>query len=96
MHEELTPLDVSNLPALEQAAKEVSATRKPRRIVRGDEELAVLQPAKKPRKASLKGKPMTADDPLWSIIGIVHSEGPGDVSSHKHKYLAKAYMPKRP
>src|SRR5262245_56263037 len=34
-----------------------------------------------------KGKPMTADDPLWKIIGIAQSEGPThgptDVSENK-------------
>jgi hypothetical protein len=31
------------------------------------------------------------DDPLWDLVGIGHSGGPGDVSENKHKYLADAY-----
>ena len=34
-------------------------------------------------------------DPLWSIVGMFSSDGPGDVSSNKHEYLADAYMPKK-
>jgi excisionase family DNA binding protein len=51
----------------------------------------------KPRKSTKRGtrkawgRPTGADDPLWSIIGMVTSEGPGDVSRNKHRYLAEAY-----
>jgi excisionase family DNA binding protein len=34
-------------------------------------------------------------DALWSIVGSFESDGPGDVSSNKHKYLAEAYMPRK-
>jgi excisionase family DNA binding protein len=37
------------------------------------------------------GRPTSAEDPLWSIIGIGESCGPTDVASNKHKYLADAY-----
>jgi excisionase family DNA binding protein len=30
-------------------------------------------------------------DSLWRIVGIAESDGPGDVSDDKHKYLADAY-----
>lgn len=30
-------------------------------------------------------------DSLWNIVGIAASDGPGDVSGNKHKYLADAY-----
>jgi hypothetical protein len=38
-------------------------------------------------------KPMTADDPLWGIVGLidVEDDGPTDVSSNKHKYLTEFY-----
>jgi len=32
------------------------------------------------------------DDPLWNIVGIGRSDGPGDVSENKYKYLAEAYL----
>lgn len=35
-------------------------------------------------------RPFTMDDPLWTIVGMVQGEGPGDVSQRKHDYLAEA------
>jgi hypothetical protein len=47
-------------------------------------------------EATLEGEPISADDPLWNIIGMVQSEedGPTDVSQNKYRYLADAYAPK--
>lgn len=42
--------------------------------------------ARKPRRR----RKLSADDPLWGIVGIGHSEGPADISTNKHKYLAEA------
>ena len=56
-----------------------------------------LQPKGRARKSAVRrGKPFTMNDPLWNLAGIGHSsEGPGDVSANKYKYLAKAYLPKK-
>jgi excisionase family DNA binding protein len=35
---------------------------------------------------------LTADDPIWDIVGMFSSDGPGDVSENKRKYLADALM----
>ena len=35
-------------------------------------------------------RPVTADDPLWGIVGMI-DDGPTDVSTNKHRYLADAY-----
>ncbi|MCA1667151.1 MAG: hypothetical protein LC793_07085 [Thermomicrobia bacterium] len=42
------------------------------------------------------GKPTSASDALWNIIGIAPSEEgePTDVSQDKYRYLAEAYAPK--
>jgi hypothetical protein len=37
---------------------------------------------------------LTTDDPLFDLIGIGHSGGPGDVSANKQRYLAEAYRAK--
>lgn len=39
------------------------------------------------------GRPTSKDDPLWNIVGMVGQEydGPTDVASNKHKYLAEIY-----
>ena len=46
--------------------------------------------AKQQRKP--RGKPTSADDPLWNLVGIGQSREPGDVSENKHRYLADAYL----
>lgn len=48
--------------------------------------------SKTTRQALIKGRPLTFDDPLWKLVGIARSGGPGDVSENKHKYLAEAYL----
>jgi hypothetical protein len=87
------PLDISNLPELLRIAQEVRDTNEPRLLRREREDLAILTPAKGARRRPPvpRGKPTSAADPLWSIVGIGRSTGPTDVSSHKHKYLAEAY-----
>lgn len=35
-------------------------------------------------------KPITADDPLWNIVGIINDDGPTDVSENIHRYVADA------
>lgn len=50
-----------------------------------------LRPAAPERRQSLRGRPTTADDPLWSIVGIGHSGGRGDVARNHDRYLAEAY-----
>lgn len=39
----------------------------------------------------LRGRPMTADDPIWSITAAGRSAGPTDVSENVDRYLAEAY-----
>ena len=35
---------------------------------------------------------LTPDDSLFNIIGMFKSEGPGDVSRNKHKYITEDYF----
>jgi hypothetical protein len=41
---------------------------------------------------------LTADDPIWGMVGAMttSSDGATDVSANKYKYLADAYAPARP
>lgn len=71
--------------------------------VRKEEATAMVKRGRmRPRDAqpawrSRAGRPTSANDPLWNIIGIASDDdGPTDVSSNKHKYLAEADMPKSP
>ncbi len=36
--------------------------------------------------------PITADDPLWNIVGIIDDDGPTDMAENHDYYLAEAYM----
>ncbi|MDQ3808820.1 MAG: hypothetical protein M3336_00850 [Chloroflexota bacterium] len=54
MAAELTPIDIRHAPPLAELVEEVRATRKPRRLVRDDEDVAVLMPAPPPTRRHLK------------------------------------------
>ena len=88
MASELTPIDITTMPELAQLADEVQQTRQPRRLRRDNEDVAILMPAT-PAKRS-RGRRTGADDPLWGIIGMVTTDGPGDVALNVDKYLADA------
>ncbi len=45
-------------------------------------------------EASHEGKPTSASDPLWNIIGRWQSEEETDIAQHKDRHLADAYAPK--
>jgi hypothetical protein len=104
MASEQIPFDVTNIPQLADLAEEVRRDRKSRALNRNGETVAVLAPApaepKHPgtegpaRRASRRGKRFTMADPLWDIVGMATSGGPGDVSENKDKYLADAYAAK--
>lgn len=98
MATEYHPIDISEMPELRRIAEEVQASQEPRVLRRNSEDVAVIMPVepKRGKRAPSvpRGKPTSADDPLWNIIGIGRSEGPTDVSANKHKYLAEAYASK--
>jgi hypothetical protein len=96
MARELKSIDITAIPELVQLADEVRKTKKPRLLRRGDEDVAMLVPAepKESRRRVRAGRPLRKGDALSKIIGMIQSEGPTDVSSNKHKYLAEAYVPK--
>ena len=85
-------VDLRSIPELLSMAQEVRRTNESRILKQESEDLAMLTPIKPVAKRSVRGKPTSADDPLWKLIGIGHS-GKGDISENKHKYLADAYLP---
>jgi hypothetical protein len=85
-------IDISSIPELLKLVQEVRQTNEPSILREESEDVAMLIPLKPVTKRSIRGKPTTADDPLWKLVGIGHS-GKGDVSENKHKYLAEAYLP---
>lgn len=92
MAKEPKRIDIRAIPELLSIAEEVRRTNEPRILKQGSEDLAILAPINPWAKRRAKGKPVTKDDPLWKLVGIGHSGGPGDVSANKHKYLADAYL----
>ena len=84
-------IDISRIPELLSIAQEVRSTNESRILQQESEDLAMLTPITPVVKSSVRGKPTSADDPLWKLVGIGHS-GKGDISANKHKYLADAYL----
>ena len=95
MAKELKPIDVSDMPELLRLAEEVGSSGETRILRRNDTDLAILAPIPAAPKRSARRRGVTKDDPLWNIVGIGQSDGPTDVSTNKHKYLAEASLHKR-
>ena len=94
MAEELKPLDISHLSELRHLVEEVRAADQARVLQVNHQDVAILVPASSRATKSRRGKATSADDALWNIVGLAHSDGPGDVSEHIDTYLAQAYAPK--
>jgi hypothetical protein len=92
MAKEPRHIDISSIPELLKLVQEVRQTNEPSILREESEDVAMLTPLKPVTKRSVRGKPTTADDPLWKLVGIGHS-GKGDVSANKHTYLVEAYLP---
>lgn len=81
--------DLREVQAWEHLVEEVHVTRRPAIIRAQGEDIAELRPAKPKRGPRVpRGKPTSADDPLWKIIGMARGEGSTDVSENHDKYLA--------
>ena len=91
MAKEPQRIDISSIPELLRIAQEVRRTNESAVLQQESEELAMLTPIKPVAKRRARGKPTSADDPLWKLVGIGHS-GKGDISENTHKYLAEAYL----
>ena len=92
MAKEPRHIDISSIPELQKLVHEVRQTNEPSILREEREDVAMLTPLKPATERGVRGKPTTADDPLWKLVGIGRS-GKGDVSANKHKYLAEAYLP---
>ena len=91
MAKELKRIDIGSIPELLKLAQEVRTTNESAVLQQESEDVALLSPIKPVSKRRVRGKPTTADDPLWKLVGIGHS-GRGDISENKHQYLAEAYL----
>lgn len=94
MASELSPIDSTRIPELLTLAEEVRRTGKPRRVQRGHEDIALLVPVTPAHRR--RGRPTSAADPLWNIVGMVTvADGPTDVSEQVDRYLAEAHTDTR-
>lgn len=93
MAEELTPLDISRDPRLRRLVEEVRASNRPLVLQIDHRDVAILAPPPAPDKESRAGNPTNGDDPLWRIVGLVDSGGPGDISERVDDYLAAVNAP---
>lgn len=80
MATELTPIDVRQVPELAHLVDEVRTTRKPRRITRDNEDLAVLVPvptaADAPRPHPARPLRFPKGGLVAATAGIVQYDGP--------------------
>src|SRR5581483_8701068 len=85
-------IDISENLEIKQLIDEVFRTRQPK-VLRDDETGAevIVRPAAPRRPRSPRGKPTTAGDSMWRIIGIAKEEQAADVSENHDQYLADAY-----
>ena len=94
MAKEVRRVDVGSVPELLRIAQQVKATGEPCLLERENEELAMITPMTRPASPAVRRRKtgiITKDDPIWNIVGMGASEGTGDISENKHKYLAEAY-----
>ena len=83
-------IDIDGTPELLALARDVQRSQKPCVLRAAGEAVAVIVPAKAPRRSPARARPVTTDDPLFRLIGIGQSETPGDISEHKDDYSLRA------
>ncbi|MGE0541324.1 MAG: hypothetical protein AB7R89_14215 [Dehalococcoidia bacterium] len=80
MTRELAPIDIRQIPELARLVDEVRASRKPRRIVRDDEDVALLVPAPASSTAEYERAARPRRFPKGGLVaataGIVQYDGP--------------------
>jgi hypothetical protein len=84
------PLDISDSEGLAELAEKVQTHKKSFLLRRGSEDLAVIQPARRPRKPIRRARPVMETDSIFDLIGIGKSNIPGGISGRKHEYLAQS------
>ena len=74
MAAELTPVDISSIPELAHLADEVQRTRQPRRLRRGDKDVAVLMPAPSALDAGYQSIPALDPPRSWDEVTEIAAE----------------------
>jgi len=92
---ETTRTEIGGLPEIARLAHEVATSGTRRVLVENGVALAVVTPARPPRRRR-RAKPLDKTDSLWNIVGIIKDDVPADVSADKYKYLTGADQPDQP
>ncbi len=90
MARDLRAIDISEFPGLLQLVEEMQADQTPRVLRRGDDEVAILSPAKRKKLRTRRRLLLTAYRPLPLVVGFC-TDAPTTDASKKHEYLAEAY-----
>ncbi len=91
MPHEIVTTDISTAPDLARLAHDVASSGTRRVLTENGKALAVVTPIAPRRRRQPRPKPLTRDNPIWEIVGSITEDIGNDVSSNKHRYLAKAY-----
>jgi len=90
MARELVPHDAASVDELLQLIDEVVQTRQ----LRVFRDLVTVSPTRAAsagrRRARRRRGRTSADDPIWNLMGLVDTGGPGDVARDVDRYLADA------
>ena len=87
-------IDISDEPAVLRLVDDIISGGVPCVLRRHDAAVAVIRPSG-PTRARRRRRATSADDTLWSIVGIADADAPddlpSDVSSNVDAYLADAH-----
>ena len=84
--------DMREGPDWERLVEEVRTVREPQIIRSEGEDVAIIMPTK-PAHSGRRRRRFSLEDSLFTIVGMAHSDGPGDVAENVDGYLAAASLP---
>src|SRR4051794_11303692 len=91
MARKLQSRDITDTPDVLRLAEEVARSGIPRVLRKGERDVAELRPVS-PTRSRRRGRPTSAHDPLWKIVGIADAAAPDDlptdISANVDTYLA--------
>lgn len=86
--------EIEGAGAWRALVEEVRSTKAPAILREDGVDVAVITPATQATRRPRRSARAAPRDSLWEIIGMFEdADGPTDVSSKKHAYLADAYAP---
>ncbi|MHB8576568.1 MAG: hypothetical protein ACYDCQ_14695 [Dehalococcoidia bacterium] len=91
MTSEAAAIDISSMPEVARLVREVAETGVRRVLTENGAPVAEIAPARRRRRRQGHRRPLTMDDPLWKIVGMITEDIGSDLSANKHRYLAEAY-----